>query len=154
MCQPKNVVPFVTCFSKFKGVTISKLPEIYARNRQYSFWLSPRGNGIDCHRTWEALYLDAIPIVWNSTLNVLYKNLPIIIIDNHQQINETFLRQKLYEISMKKFHQMTTIYQFEKLRNAYWRRLILSQSRHSLKDPNIRTGLCWRASTIITNVKS
>ena len=51
ICQPENVAPFVTCFDKFKGVATSKLSEIYARNRQYSFWLSPRGNGIGCHRT-------------------------------------------------------------------------------------------------------
>lgn len=27
------------------------------------FCVSPRGNGIDCHRTWEALYFDCIPIL-------------------------------------------------------------------------------------------
>ena len=117
---------------------------IYSRNRQYSFWLSPRGNGIDCHRTWEALYLDVIPIVWNSSLNALYENLPIVIIQNYTEITETFLRKKLYEISVKK---MTTTYQFEKLRNAYWRRLILNKSRHSLIDYNIRTNRCWRGRT-------
>jgi hypothetical protein len=28
--------------------------------------LSPPGNGIDCHRTWEALFLGSIPIVKKS----------------------------------------------------------------------------------------
>jgi len=30
---------------------------------QYMFVASPEGNGVDCHRTWEALYLQTIPIV-------------------------------------------------------------------------------------------
>ncbi|MCF7865667.1 MAG: hypothetical protein K9M11_04135 [Candidatus Pacebacteria bacterium] len=31
--------------------------------QQYKFIISPRGEGIDCHRTWEALYLGLFPIV-------------------------------------------------------------------------------------------
>jgi hypothetical protein len=147
MCLSKTRVPFITCLSKSPGVGPSNLPNIYSRNRQYSFWLSPRGNGIDCHRTWEALYLDVIPIVWNSSLNVLYENLPVVIIQNHTEITETFLREKLQDISMKKYHQMTQVYRFEKLRNAYWRRLILSKSRHSLTNNNVRLNQCWQAKT-------
>ncbi len=148
MCYSKNRVSFATCINKEGGVFIPDIPKIYARNRQYPFWLSPRGNGLDCHRTWEALYLDVIPIVWNSSLNVLYENLPVVIIQNYTELTETFLRQKLHEISMKKYQPMTTGYQFEKLRNAYWRRLILTQSRHSLTDHNTRKR-CWRAKTTI-----
>jgi hypothetical protein len=33
---------------------------------QSVFVLSPPGNGIDCHRTWEALFLGAIPVVKRS----------------------------------------------------------------------------------------
>ena len=29
---------------------------------EYSFVASPEGNGVDCHRTWEAFYLNVIPI--------------------------------------------------------------------------------------------
>ncbi|CAF5114087.1 unnamed protein product, partial [Rotaria sp. Silwood1] len=147
MCPKKNRVPFATCLKKTSGVDMSHLSYIYSRNREYAFWLSPRGNGIDCHRTWEALYLDAIPIVWNSSLNILYEDLPVIIIQNDTEITETFLREKLHEISMKKYHQMNQVYRFEKLRNAYWRRLILSKSRHSLTNNNIRINQCWRART-------
>ena len=37
--------------------------------RQYTFVLSPRGAGLDCHRTWEILLLGAIPIVQSSPLD-------------------------------------------------------------------------------------
>lgn len=35
------------------------------------FVLSPRGNGLDSHRTWEALYMGAIPIVRTSAADAM-----------------------------------------------------------------------------------
>jgi hypothetical protein len=136
---------FVKCFKKPHGVQIKNLSNIYERNRQYPFWLSPRGNGLDCHRTWEALYLDIIPIVWNNSLNVLYENLPVVIINDYKELNQTFLYEKLNEISQTKL-SIEKIYQYEKLRHAYWRRLILDKSRHG-KTTSVhkRTKQCWRA---------
>ncbi|CAF1495428.1 unnamed protein product [Adineta steineri] len=104
LCE-NNQNSFTICYSKRPKVNISSLPTIYKRNRQYPLWLSPRGGGLDCHRTWEALYLDIIPIVWHSTLDSLYTNLPIIIIKDWSEVNEEFLRNKLHEIAMKKAQQ-------------------------------------------------
>jgi hypothetical protein len=152
MCVPRSKAnyTFVTCIPKEPGVQVNDLPRIYERNRQYPFWLSPRGNGIDCHRTWEALYLDIIPIVWNSSLNILYKNLPVVIINDYKELNERFLYEKLNEISKKKLSK-EKIYQYEKLRNAYWRRLILDKSRHSgKKNVHERINQCWRSKRRIS----
>ena len=41
--------------------------------REYAFVASPPGNGVDCHRTWEALYLGVIPIVKRSSF---YESFP------------------------------------------------------------------------------
>jgi hypothetical protein len=140
---------FVKCISKPGGVQVHDLPKIYERNRQYPFWLSPRGGGLDCHRTWEALYLDIIAIVWKNSLNVLYENLPVLIINNYEELNERFLLEKLNEISKKKLSKKK-IYQYEKLRNAYWRRLILSKSRHK-ENRNVyeRRNQCWIAKNTV-----
>jgi hypothetical protein len=46
----------------------------------YAFEICPRGNGLDCHRTWEALLLRSIPIVRTSTLDPLYEGFPVVII--------------------------------------------------------------------------
>ncbi|CAF1527268.1 unnamed protein product, partial [Adineta steineri] len=135
------------CYDKPTGVDISILPTIYKRNRQYPLWLSPRGGGLDCHRTWESLYLDIIPIVWHSTLDSLYTNLPIIIINDSSEINEEFLRNKLHEIAMKKVQQ-PSVYQYEKLRNAYWRDIIIKKSRYVFNEKDIQRNRCWRAKTI------
>ncbi|CAF0775966.1 unnamed protein product [Didymodactylos carnosus] len=143
VCNQKisnNWLNFSTCINKGSGVQITQIPQIYKRNRQYPLWLSPRGNGLDCHRTWEALYLDIIPIVMNSTLISLYQDLPIIIIDDWTIVTEQFLTDKLSTIIANK--KRTNIYKWEKLRNAYWRRLIFSYSRHRFED-NSKTNICW-----------
>jgi hypothetical protein len=143
ICENKQS-PFAVCFNKSEGVDISSLPTVYQRNRQYPLWLSPRGNGIDCHRTWEALYLDAIPIVWHSTLDSLYTNLPVLIINDWSEINEQFLRNKLYEIALKKVQQ-PPVYQYDKLRSAFWHQMILKKSRYAHSKTPTRRYRCWRA---------
>ena len=53
---------------------------------QCQFVVSPPGNGIDCHRTWEALYLKTIPIVIRSPLYENFRELPIMILDDWEHL--------------------------------------------------------------------
>lgn len=80
---------------------------------QTKFVLSPRGNGIDCHRTWEALLMGAIPIVISSSLNPLYENLPVLIINEWNEITFERLQEEWKRIS-------TTKFDLEKLYAQYW----------------------------------
>jgi len=48
----------------------------------YAFALAPAGHGIDTHRLWEILQMQSIPIVVSSTLDNLYSQLPVIILQN------------------------------------------------------------------------
>jgi hypothetical protein len=80
---------------------------------QSKFILSPRGNGLDCHRTWEALWLGSIPIVKSSTLDSLLEDLPVLIVDEWSQIDEAYLNQKYAEMGSKSFN-------LRKLFFAYW----------------------------------
>lgn len=66
---------------------------------KYAFVLSPHGNGLDCHRTWEALCLGCIPIVKTSALDPMYAGLPVLILDDWSQASETMLVQKLEELT-------------------------------------------------------
>jgi hypothetical protein len=51
--------------------------------------LSPPGNGNDCHRTWEALYLGAIPIIQKGTLaRSISSRLPILVLDDLREALE------------------------------------------------------------------
>lgn len=53
------------------------------------FVVSPPGNGIDCHRTWEALALGAIPIVQNSSLWGLYEDERILVVRDVKEVCES-----------------------------------------------------------------
>lgn len=53
---------------------------------RYLFVLSPHGNGLDCHRTWEALALGNIVVTPSSSLDSLYEGLPVITIDSYDAI--------------------------------------------------------------------
>jgi hypothetical protein len=67
------------------------------------FIISPNGNGIDCHKTWESMYLNAIPIVTNSINISHYKDYPILIIDNWSDLKDIELNVELYNKIMEKY---------------------------------------------------
>jgi len=83
----------------------------------YKFALSPKGNGIDCHRTWECLYLGVIPIVEKSIVMNNFIELPILIVDNYDIITKQFLEEKYIEFQNKK-------YNYDKLNINYWKKNI------------------------------
>lgn len=86
------------------------------------FVLSPRGNGLDCHRTWEALLLGAIPIIKTCSLDPLYKELPVIIVKDWREINLEFLEKKWIEMSAK-------TYNLKKLYADYWLQFIMLHAK-------------------------
>lgn len=53
---------------------------------------SLEGTGIDCHRIYESIYLDAIPILLTSELDYFYINLPVIIVNSWHDITFDFLK--------------------------------------------------------------
>ena len=61
----------------------------FMRNSQYI--ISPRGRGFDCHRTWEALILGVIPIIKSSVNDVLFKELPVLIVNSYEEITNNLL---------------------------------------------------------------
>jgi len=62
------------------------------------FCISPPGNGIDCHRIWECLYLKCIPIVKSHHALEQFKNLPIMFIDDWNDITIDFLKANVNKI--------------------------------------------------------
>lgn len=49
--------------------------------------LSPPGSGLDCHRTWEAMYMNAVPVVIKGTLTKDFlKHYPIFEVDNWEDV--------------------------------------------------------------------
>jgi len=81
------------------------------------FVLCPRGNGLDCHRVWESLYMGAIPIVKSSSMDVAFEELPVLIINDWSEITEEFLLKKYEEMSQK-------TYKMERIYMPYWKSYI------------------------------
>ena len=97
-----------------------KWEEYMADLASHKFCISPQGNGIDCHRTWECLYLGVIPIVEKSIALEYFKELPILFVENYNQITKDFLEQKYKEFSRIKFNK-------EKLILSYWKNRIFNE---------------------------
>ncbi|CAF2512430.1 unnamed protein product [Rotaria sp. Silwood2] len=55
------------------------------------FVLSPPGDGLDCHRTWEALIMGAAPVVFSSELDPLFNNIPAVIVTQWSNLTENLL---------------------------------------------------------------
>jgi len=83
------------------------------------FILSPRGNGLDCHRTWESLYMGSIPIVKASPMDKVFEGLPVLIVKDWTLVSEKFLHKKYATMIKKK-------YSHKKLFAPYWKKLINS----------------------------
>ena len=77
------------------------------------FVISPRGNGLDCHRTWEILLMRSYPVVKTSTLDPLYTRLPVVIVKNWNEVTKSLLERKYKEFSSRQ-------YDFSILFIEYW----------------------------------
>ena len=94
--------------------------------KEYSFVASPPGNGLDTHRTWEALYLGCIPIVKRSFMTETFENLglPIWVIDSYEELaslEESELEQKYKTLSKNLDHRA--------LWTTHWIKIIMEKSK-------------------------
>jgi hypothetical protein len=103
-----------------------KLPrrELWREKTRYAFVVSPHGNGLDCHRTWESLVLGNIVIVKRSSIDALYHGLPVVIVDDWREISARSLR-RWHATHAGAFQRPETL---ERLTNRYW----LERARHLL----------------------
>lgn len=92
-----------------------KMDEYLQRLGEHRFILSPRGNGLDAHRTWEALLVGTIPIVRSSSLNVLYEQLPVLVVHKWSDVTPNLMRQFYQEYLANR-----STYNYDKLFADYW----------------------------------
>ena len=80
----------------------------------YKFVISPEGNGIDTHRTYESLMAGCIPIVEdNEIMRNKYEGCPILWTKDYSEINEEYLNEKYKEM-------INNSYDFSKLFLSSW----------------------------------
>jgi len=90
-------------------------PEYLKEMAGWCYAVSPPGNGIDCHRTWEALYLGVIPVI-SPPLGGLLDGLPAIVVDDFSKVTIEMLNTEL--------ERLDGPFSWEKLTMSYWRDLI------------------------------
>jgi len=81
------------------------------------FVFCPRGNGIDTHRLWETLYMGSFPIVRYEDAHHLFTDLPILFINDWDEISEDYLNSKYDEYINKDWN-------FDKLKLNFWTNFI------------------------------
>ena len=92
-----------------------ELPEYYMELKKHRFLISPSGNGLDTHSTWEALLSGCIPIVPKSALDPIFEDLPVWLVENWEDVTDENVNKKMEELTApdKK-------YKWEKLFVQYW----------------------------------
>jgi hypothetical protein len=103
----------------------------WQRHADFAFVLSPRGVGLDCHRTWEALILSSIPIVKASTLDPLYREYPVVIVKSWDEITPVAMDAWRRRLQARFDEGM-----IEHLTARYWRAQIAEASRRAARRPS------------------
>ena len=95
--------------------------ETWKKMTTYAFIPSPHGNGLDCHRTWEALALGCIPIVRTSPLDSLYSGLPVWIVKEWDEVTPDAMKDTLVRMQTMTFdmQKLTLRYWVQKSRDGY-----------------------------------
>lgn len=111
----------------------AELVRYYSQLAAHQFVLSPEGNGIDCYRTWEALYLGAIPVVMVSSTMSAFEGLPILFTKDYSELTEDYLERRWEEMSRASFEVDLM------LGSYYFRRFLAAVGM--LENPRF---LCWK----------
>ena len=113
-----NVIKTNNCIDFATYVTFKEITELY---NKYNFALSPRGGGLDCHRTWELFLAGVIVITKTSTLDEMYtkNNLPVVILKDWSELNDN-LENKMKEWYTEHIHKTEIDNIYERLTFNYW----------------------------------
>ena len=84
---------------------------------KYRFVISPAGNGLDSHSTYEALLCGCVPIVPKSPLSKLYNDLPVLQIEDWEELNNL-------DINILEKQFISKDYNFNKIFYDYWKKKI------------------------------
>ncbi|MDF1671850.1 MAG: hypothetical protein P1U83_19865 [Roseovarius sp.] len=93
----------------------------WQNNTQYFFTISPLGEGIDCHRTWESLLLGSVPIVSASGITKLFERLPVCIVEDWNEVTIDYLEFHRHRILHSEFD-------FAPLYLSYWSSLLRGET--------------------------
>jgi hypothetical protein len=90
--------------------------DLWEEKTRYAFVVSPRGVGLDTHRTWESLVLGNIVITLHTSLDPLFEGLPVVLLDDWSEITSENLA-RWHEQHADAFERPEVE---ERLTNRYW----------------------------------
>jgi len=93
------------------------IEDYFGALKTHRFVISPPGNGLDTHATWEALLCGCIPIVPHSPLDPLFEDLPVWLVNSWKEVTDLSVKQKIKYFTDK---GKTSTYNWEKLYRSYW----------------------------------
>jgi hypothetical protein len=88
------------------------------------FVLCSKPSGNDSHQLWEALYMNAFPIIKASSQDYLYRGLPVIIVKGWDEITLSFLQNSIQRMEDKNIR-------YEKLYMGYWLDLMDAKAKRT-----------------------
>lgn len=92
--------------------------DFYRQLSRSQYSLSPEGTGIDCHRIYESIFFDCVPIIKSCPLDDFYENMPVLIVEDWADVSEKFLEQRYDEFFEKLINWKTKNYNWYKAK--YW----------------------------------
>jgi hypothetical protein len=105
-------------------------PSVYFQSLpSYKFVISPEGNGVDCHRHYEAIFAGCIPIIEDHPgIREKYRGCPVLYTNDYHEITEEYL-QKVYADMLDQTYDFSAVllssqtYENEiKMNGNYWGR--------------------------------
>lgn len=101
--------------------------EFYDNMSKCKFVISPYGYGVDCFRTWEAIYMGKIPIVKKNYMNWLFSSLfPMIMVDTWEELR--YMEKTLRELDYNTiYNNYEDNWRQKYLNETYWKKMILSK---------------------------
>jgi len=112
--EPYNLFPKMNWATVLSGQNGSNFDRYIENIYHHKFVLCPRGNGIDTHRLWECLYLNTIPIVMDCVNIRQYQNLPILVVNNWNELTIDKLNIVYQDYNNREWKK-------EKLTFSYWK---------------------------------
>jgi hypothetical protein len=90
---------------------------------QSKFMICPKGNGIDCHRNWEVLYMRKVPVMKNHPyFKVLFVDYPVLFVNDYSEVTEQLLidNEHLYQQAQEMdLMSLTLPYFYDKIVEKY-----------------------------------
>lgn len=93
--------------------------ETMRQTREHKYVFAPPGNGMCTHRMWEAIYLGAVPIVKRSVHTEAFEDLPILLVDQWDQVTQELLESTWDDFNKRQWNM-------EKATLRYWRQRMRS----------------------------